>query len=469
MSKARELAEEIAYLAGQRGVDFADVRVVEDTATSAVVEDGKADKIAERADIGTCVRVLADGAWGFVSVDTLGRREALGALAEAIELAKASAHRVSDRGVVASLEGTVAECRTPVKRDPREVETAEKIKAIKAFEEAARRHGGAAVVNSAVSYSDATVRETVANTSGTVIEQESTRVYLSCRVAAAKNGLTQMGYERRGVVGGYELIDEMDAGELGVSAVEKALVLLTARPAPAGTFPVIFDPSATGLFTHEALGHNAEADGVWAGTSIIAGRVGEKIAAECVTIVDDPTVEGKFGYYLYDSEGVPARRRVIIEKGVLKGFLHSLETAARFGVEPNGAGRAEGHTARPIVRMSNTFTEPGESSLEEMIKSIDRGIYLRDAQGGYVFTERGQFTCRAGQAVMIEKGELGEPLRDVSVAGLTLEILGNVEMVGSDLEIGWPGFCGKGGQSAPTAIGGPHVKVKALVVGGQVS
>jgi TldD protein len=281
--------------------------------------------------------------------------------------------------------------------------------------------------------------------------------------------MTQTGAERCGIVGGYELIEATTEEALSVVAVDRAMRLLTAKPAPAGTMPVIFDPSATGLFTHEALGHNAEADAVWTGQSLLAGRMGQRIAADCVTIVDDPTMEGKFGFYFFDSEGTPARRRVIVENGILKEYLHSLETAARFEVAPNGAARADGHTAAPIVRMSNTFIAPGEASVEEMIKSVDRGIYLRDAQGGYVFPERGQFTCKAGAAVMIEKGELGEPLRDVSVAGLTLEILQNVEAVAGDLEVDWPGFCGKGGQSAPTSIGGPHMKVSSMVVGGRVS
>ena len=207
---------------------------------------------------------------------------------------------------------------------------------------------------------------------------------------------------------------------------------------------------------------------MWSGQSILEGKLGQKVAAETVTIVDDPTVEGKYGFYLFDSEGTPARKRVIIENGVLKEFLHTLETAARFNAEPNGAARADGHTARPIVRMSNTYMEKGTHTLEEMIKSIDHGIYLKDGHWGYVFTERGQFTCRAGQAVMIEHGRLGEPLRDVSVAGLTIETLQNIEMVGSDFEMEMPGTCGKSGQGAPTDAGGPHVKVKSLVVGGRL-
>ncbi len=468
MADAKDIAEEVVYLAGQRKVDFAEVRVVEDSTASTLVEDGRADKVAQSQGRGACVRVLVEGAWGFVSIDTLSRRQLLAALDDSIELARASAERVSDPGMVAEAAATVAESTAPFGHDVRTVDVKEKLLAVKRLEEAARKHGGSLLVNSAVTYNDVVVREVVANTRGTLVEQESSRVFAACRVALSKDGMTQMGYERKGVVGGFEMIEELSADDFSLRAVEKAKILLSARPAPAGTMPVIFDPSATGLFTHEALGHNAEADGVWSGQSLLVGRMGQQIAADCVTIIDEPAMEGKFGYYLFDSEGTPASRRVIIENGVLKEFLHTLETAARLGAAPNGAARAEGHAARPIVRMSNTYTAPGSDSLDAMIKSIDRGVYLKDAQGGYVFTERGQFTCKAGQAVMIEKGELTEPLRDVSVAGLTLEILKNVEMVGSDLEVDWPGFCGKSGQSVPTAIGGPHLKVSSMVVGGRL-
>jgi len=464
----KSIAEEIVFVAQERAVDFADVRVVEETSTRAMVQDGRGDKMSSQTEAGAGIRVLVNGAWGFVSADTFSRKTLLAALDEAIELARDSAPRVTDPGMVASVTPATADYSTPYGVDPRTVEARDKIAAIKKYESAARKRGGAAVVNSIVTYGDVVVNETIANTHGVLIDHQTMRVVIGCQIAVHRDGVTQLGVEHKGIVGGYELVGATPDSEFTVKAVEKALALLDAKPAPAGSFPVIFHPSITGLLAHEALGHNAEADGVWSGQSILEGKIGQKVAADTVTIIDDPTVEGKYGFYLYDSEGTPARRRVIIQNGVLKEFLHSLETAARYGVAPNGAGRADGHTARPIVRMSNTFMERGDSSLEAMIKSIDRGIYLKDGHWGYVFTERGQFTCRAGQAVMIENGKLGEPLRDVSVAGLTLETLQNIEMVGSDFEMNMPGTCGKGGQGAPTDAGGPHVKVKSLVVGGRV-
>jgi TldD protein len=313
-------------------------------------------------------------------------------------------------------------------------------------------------------------------------------------MTALADGLRQTAHERKAQISGFELVEQLIPEEFSIRAANKAIELLSARPAPAGSFPVVFHPSITGLLVHEALGHNAEADQVWTGESILEGKVGQKIASSLVTIVDDPGIPDSYGSYKYDSEGTAGQRRVIIEKGVLKGFLHSLETASKFGTAPNGAARAQNYAHYPVVRMSNTFMEParGEAaraghpsgtpvwaagregapetagvSFEDIIKPIERGIFLDRGQWGYVFVERGQYTCHAGSGRMIEHGRLGEPLRDVSVAGLTLETLKDIEAISSDFEMDMPGFCGKAGQGVPVNAGGPFVRVKSLVVGGQ--
>ncbi|MCX5683852.1 MAG: TldD/PmbA family protein [Planctomycetota bacterium] len=288
-------------------------------------------------------------------------------------------------------------------------------------------------------------------------------------MVASDGKLLQRGMEHRGIVGGAELLRRTSAEELGVRATQKALALLKARPAPAGRFTVIFHPSITGLLVHEALGHNAEADAVWAGQSLLEGRLGEMLAAPGVSIYDDSTLPGEFGSYAYDSEGTPSRRRTIIENGKLVGFLHSLETAAKFGAEPTGSARADSYESRPIVRMSNTFMARGTVPFEEMLRGVDRGIYLLDGHWGYVFVQKGQFICHAGQARMIENGKLGEALRDVSVSSMTFDTLKNIDAIGDDFEMKMPGMCGKEGQSAPTDAGGPHVRVADVVVGGQHS
>ena len=160
-------------------------------------------------------------------------------------------------------------------------------------------------------------------------------------------------------------------------------------------------------------------------------------------------------------------KRVLVENGVVKSFLHSLETAARFGVQSNGAGRCDGAGNRPIVRMSNTFIEPGESKIEDMIAGLDYGVLLKGALSGYVSTETGQFTCRTAEGWLIENGEITSQLRDVAVNGMVLEALEEVDAVSDSFHLSMPGMCGKSGQGVPVDNGGPHIRVKSLVVGGQ--
>ncbi|MHC5039058.1 MAG: TldD/PmbA family protein, partial [Planctomycetota bacterium] len=182
---------------------------------------------------------------------------------------------------------------------------------------------------------------------------------------------------------------------------------------------------------------------------MLGGKIGETVASPLVTIVDDPTLREGHGFFLYDSEGTPAKRRVIVEKGILKGFLHNLESAGRAGEAPNGAGRAQSHRHLPLVRMSNTFIEGGDTPFETILKGIDLGVFLKGSSYGYVFVERGQFTVAAQKAWMIRKGEIAEPLRDVAASGMTLETLQRIDAVGNDFLIERSGgSCGKGGQAA---------------------
>lgn len=263
------------------------------------------------------------------------------------------------------------------------------------------------------------------------------------------------------------MVEELEAEAFAGRTADRAVSLLSAEPAPSGKFDVVIDPLICGLLVHEAFGHNAEADAVWTGNSILEGKLGQRVASELVTITDDPTRPDLNGSFEYDHEGVPAQRHTIVENGVLKGYLHSLETAARLGMAPNGAARAQGHQDVPIVRMSNTAIEPGDWSLTEMLAESRRGLYLSGGAWGYVYTAAGQFTCNVEEAFLIEDGSLTTHFRNVCIAGLTLETLDNVWAVGDDLKFELGGTCGKDGQAAAVDSGGPHLAIRGVVVGGQ--
>jgi len=463
----RDLLEALRDAAARKNVDFMDVRAVEEQGTSIQLQDGRADKVNQYRSFGVGIRVLLNRAWGFASTDGFDRRSAFDCLQTAVALAGASQRRVGELGLLAEAKAVEDHVRARFEKDPRSVPLGEKMELLSRYERAAIQAGQGKLVNTQVFYQDMTQRVVLCNTRGAFLDTDTVRTLVGAGMTAQDGDIRQRAGEYRGEQCGYELMDRLTPQEVSAKAAGRAVALLKARRAPAGKFTVVFHPSITGLLTHEALGHNAEADLVLSGMSILEGKLGEQIASDCVSIIDDGTIDGSWGSYAYDSEGTAAQRRVLIEKGVLKGFMHTLETAARMGVAPNGSARAQGYGNRPVVRMSNTFIEPGTMSFEELIKDIDHGVYLKAGQWGYVYCERGQYTCSAGEAYMIRNGQVAEHLRDVCISGLTLETLAKADAVSSDFEMKMAGMCGKSGQGMHVNAGGPHVRVRDIVVGGQ--
>lgn len=222
----------------------------------------------------------------------------------------------------------------------------------------------------------------------------------------------------------------------------------------------------TGMLAHEALGHACEADIVLAGASVLEGMQGKRVATEAVTLVDDPTIANTFGYFAYDWEGVKSTRHTLIDKGVLSGLMHSLETSSRMGVPADGAGRAESYSTPPIVRMSNTFIAAGDVKKNELIEEVRDGMLIVGAQYGYVDPAKGQFMFKCDEAYRIVRGEIGQRYRDAILSGLVLEALHGVTDVADDFVLTDPGYCGKSGQDARTTDGGPHIRVENMLVGG---
>ncbi len=462
----RELIEDILDDAKRRGASFADLRVQNSEATSISVEDGQADKVASSSRSGAGLRVLVDGAWGFAPTNDASPEELRRCLGDALSMAQAASGHISEPGMVAEVEPVEATVESEAEIDPREVPLADRVQRIFEIEQAARERDER-IVNSRASYSDSAGSLIIANTFGTYIEQQAMRCSAKVNATAQSGDVRQAAHESEARPGGYEVVDAIEPEEWAGAVSDRALALLDATPAPAGTFDVIIDPRVCGLLAHEAFGHNAEADAVWAGESILAGREGEQVCSELVTIADDPTLEDLNGSFRYDHEGVPARRHEIVRDGVLTGYLHSLETAARMGAEPNGCARAQNHQKDPIVRMSNTFIDSGDTTLEEMIADTEEGLLLKGGYWGYVFTARGQFTCNVENAWAIENGEVGRHYRNASFAGLTLGMLSRVDAVGSEVSFDLGGTCGKGGQGVPVDAGGPYLRIRDVVVGGQ--
>ncbi len=462
----REMLEEVLQHARDLGAQFADLRVAEGSGTGISVQDGVADRVTTGHAAGAGIRVLVDGAWGFAPTNSVTREELLRCVEDAVSMARTASPNVTDPGMVAAIEPVEDSTAGDFRIDPREVPLQDRVSAIYELEKLAREHDPR-IVNTVANYRDSAGSAITANTVGTYLERSAVRCGVNVHVTAQEGEVRQTASKNRSNALGYELMADLDPEDFSLRAARQAVGLLAARRAPAGKFDVIVDSLICGLLVHEAFGHNCEADAVWSGQSILHDKIGQQVAAETVNIYDDPTLLHLNGGFRYDDEGVPACKHALVEDGILQGYLHSLETAARFGVRPEGSGRAQGYSFPPIVRMSNTYIAPGDWAFEEMLADTKRGLYLKGGHWGYVFTARGQFTCHVENAYAIEDGALGQHYRNVCISGLTLETLQKVTAVGKDLTFELGGMCGKDGQSASVDSGGPHVRISEVVVGGQ--
>jgi len=249
--------------------------------------------------------------------------------------------------------------------------------------------------------------------------------------------------------------------------VRQALINLEATAAPAGSMPVVLGSGWPGILLHEAIGHGLEGDFNRKGTSAFSGRIGERVASAGCTVVDDATLPGRRGSLSIDDEGVPGQYTVLIEDGILKGYMQDRLNARLTGAESTGNGRRESYAHLPLPRMTNTYMLPGSRDPGEIIASVDRGLYAVNFSGGQVDITSGKFVFSASEAYLIENGKLTHPVKGATLIGNGPDVLTRVSMVGNDLELdAGVGTCGKEGQSVPVGVGQPTLKIDELTVGG---
>lgn len=444
------------------GASFAEVRA-EDTIRELITYvNGRVVALGFQRSQGAGVRVMYGGSVGFASTGDFSREGLKAAAKEAVKAARALAP--GDRKLAPPPVRSRAFKIEGVKQHPSQASLEEKLDLVRRAYKVAKEGGAASAT---ARYGSHYGSVWVYTSEGVEIEVERLVIGVSASVVLREADRVGDGFETRGASKGLETFQ----GEASPEAVaEKALVhardaLKASRP-PAGYITVITRPELTGVFAHESFGHLTEGDFVAAGTSPLTGKLGEAIASEEVTIVDSGFDE-RGGYLLLaDDEGVPTRRVVLVEKGVLKGYLHSRESAALLGMEPTGNGRAQSFAHEVIVRMRNTFFEAGSWSEEEIIEETKHGLVLDKPAGGQV-EEDGTFTFNARIGYLVENGEIKEPVRDVVLAGNILEMLKHVDAASKHVEITTSPFggCGKMGQMVHVGDGGPTLRTKLLVGG----
>jgi TldD protein len=443
-------------------IDYADLYFQTSKHESWVLEDGIVKEGQHNIEQGVGVRAISGEKTGFAYSDEI----LLPALSNAAEAARAIARQGQDK----QLQAWQNQHITPLysSDDPLAVLSAQqKIALLRSVDEEARKQDPRV---KQVIVSLAGVHEVILlmASDGTLSADVRPLVRMNVNVIAEHKGRREQGSAGGGGRQSYDyfLQDERALG-FAKEAVRQALVNLEAVAAPAGTMPVVLGPGWPGVLLHEAVGHGLEGDFNRKGSSLYAGRIGQKVASEYCTVIDEGSIANRRGSLSVDDEGVPTRKNVLIENGILKNYMQDKMNARLMNMSPTGNGRRESYSHLPMPRMTNTYLAAGDHDPQEIIGSVDKGIYAVNFGGGQVDITSGKFVFSASEAYLIEKGKITTPLKGATLIGNGPDAMNQVSMVGHDLELDTGvGVCGKEGQSVPVGVGQPTLKLDRMTVGG---
>lgn len=445
-----------------RDVDAADLYFQVSRSESWTVEDGILKEGSFSLDQGVGVRAVCGEKTGFAYSEEL----ILPALQGAADAARAISRQGQSKSIqIASVGGS--QHLYPVTDPTSSISDEEKKALVSRIDEETRKLDKR-VEQVIVSLSSSQELVLIAATDGTLAADVRPLVRLNVMVIVEENGKREQGYSGGGARADLNYFLEGDrAMEYARESVRQGIVLLEAQPAPAGTMPVVLGAGWPGILLHEAVGHGLEGDFNRKGTSAFTGRVGQKVASDLCTIVDDGTLPNRRGSLAVDDEGTPGQYNVLVENGVLRGYMQDRMNARLMGVAPTGNGRRESFAHIPMPRMTNTYMLAGPHDPEEIIRSVDKGLYSPNFGGGQVDITSGKFVFSANEAYLIEKGKLTTPVKGAMLIGDGPEVLSRISMVGNDLELDQGvGTCGKDGQSVPVGVGQPTLRIDELTVGG---
>jgi TldD protein len=444
-------------LKGQ-GADYIEIHFEESQATSIVYRGERLEEISRARSSGGNIRALVRGSWGFVSFNHLnGLKEKVSLVVEEARLASREPFKLFPT------EPVVDTVVPQLKKDATTIPLATKKELLDSYN--GIMLSSPKIQSTRINYRDGKRKITFANSEGSYIEQAKTDLALRLTAIAREDNEVQQAGVSLGSKGEFSALEGLH--EQAREIARRAAALLSAPQVKGAEYTVILDPVLAGVFAHEAFGHLSESDHVYQNDNLRQIMVlGKRFGGQHLNIIDDPTIPNLRGSYKYDDEGTPARKTYLIREGVLEGRLHSRETAAKMGEKATGNARAINYLFPPIVRMSNTFIEPGSASFEEMLGDIEEGVYVKDWYGGTTSLE--MFTFSAAEAYMIRHGRVAELLRPVVLTGNVFTTLQNIDAIGNDLEMNQGGGCGKGGQyPLPVSNGSPHIRIRHCVVGGR--
>jgi len=456
----KDLAVEVTRTALETGGAYSDIVCQRRLVTSVRFEDGKVDDVSTGTDSGAGVRVIKGDLAAFAHTDILDREHLMRAARTAAEALSHAA------------EGEELRIEVPTRKAPPDVCEPDEGEASISFiaeklqrcDEAGRGTGKDIRQVTAV-HNSSMEDELIADSLGETRESRCRRTRLIVQVVASRDGVIQVGQEAPGELAGPAFYSKHDPGDVALVAARRALVMLDAKPSPAGRMAVVMNSGTGGVLLHEAVGHGLEVDHVHKGASVYSGKIGQQVASTIVSASDNPTRHGLWGSYEYDDEGTPSQATLLIENGMLRGYLYDRHEAMKDGVTSTGNGRRQSFRNVPIPRMSNTYIEPGKEKHEDIISSTPRGLYAAKMGGGQVDPTTGDFVFSVSEGYLIENGELGTAIRGAVLIGNGPRTLEIIDAVGDDLSHE-EGTCGKDGQGVPVTTGGPTFRIAELTVGG---
>ena len=452
----KKLQNQLEEMVKDIRADYAEIRAEHVVQTRIVLKGNDVDLISEPVSSGFFVRVLLNGSWG---IATCTDHENLkDKIIEAVEFARLQGKGSVEIATPSTHQGLIVH---PRKKDFVRVTLKEKVELFKHYNDSMLAIDG--IQTTQTVYVDSLLQKYLVNSKGARIYQERPYVRLSYQAFARIGDVVEINRGSTGHVGGFEVVENLDQEMKQVAHL--AVEIAKSPKVASDTYTVILDPYMAGTFAHEAFGHLSEADHQYENPKMAKEmRIGRTLGSNKVTIVEDPHVNGGWGNYIYDDEGIKAVKILLLNKGVISARLHSLETAAKLKETPNGRARADGFTSKPIVRMSNTYFQPGKDTLKDLIATTKKGLLVHNWLGGMTALEN--FTFTAIYADLIENGRIKNKVRGVKLMGNVFGTLKNIDGVSQDFDVD-EGTCGKEGQHMPVGSGGAYIRINNVVVGGK--
>jgi TldD protein len=456
------LIEEVLSKALCTGGDFSEIFLEDTVRNNISMVDGKVDNSVSGRDFGIGIRIFK-GLNSVYAYTNDASRESL--LETAYKAACAIGSINNDKGIDINLTEKICSNIHPILYVPSSVSNLKKVKEMKKAHTAAKDYSSE-IAQVTINYGDVDQKVLIANSEGLLTNDRRIRTRAFIQAVASNGAENQMGGQGPGRKMGFEIFDAIDIEEIARKAGKTAVTMLHAPVCPAGKMPVVIDNGFGGVIFHEACGHALEATSVAKGNSVFAGKLGEKIASDKVTAIDDGTMPNLWGSINIDDEGTPAKRNVLIENGVLKGYMIDKLNSRRMNMEITGSSRRESYKFAPTSRMTNTFIAPGNDDENTIIASMQHGLYAKQMGGGSVNPLTGEFNFAVVEGYLVKNGKIDTPVRGATLIGKGSDILFNIDMVGKNLDHG-QGMCGSSSGSVPTNVGQPMLRVSEITVGGR--